>query len=155
MVLQLANGEHPAAIALALGCNSSTVYRTRQAFLRVGEASLIPKKSPGRPRRVTAQQERKLDQALACEPRALGKNFSNWTAPNLKVHLHWTVHPLRSAMRRLKWRWRRPVPRGAFETRYSARARRGQIHLYYADEWMWRCCQPSAAVGCGKGNRLK
>lgn len=147
IVLQLANGEQPAAIALALGCDVSTVYRTRQAFLRIGEASLKPRKSPGRPRRVTAQQEQELDQTLACEPRAVGKNFSNWTAPNLKVQLHWPVHPVTvwRYMRRLKWRWHRPVPRVAspdrryrakarYLRRLRAQARRGAIHLYYADE---------------------
>jgi len=147
IVLQWANGERPAAIAAAVGCDVSTVYRTRQAFLRVGEASLLPKKSPGRPRCVTAHQERELDQTLAREPRALGKNFSNWTAPNLKVHLHWTMHPVTvwRYLRRLKWRWRRPVPRVAspdrrygakvrYLQRLRAQARRGQIHLYYADE---------------------
>ena len=147
IVLQLATGEHPAAIAATLGCNVSTVYRTRQAFLRSGEASLQPRNSPGRPRRVTAPQERELDQTLAREPRALGKNFSNWTAPNLKVQLHWTVHPVTvwRYMRRLQWRWRRPVPRVAspdqryrakarYLRRLRAQARRGEIHLYYADE---------------------
>src|SRR5512141_357734 len=147
IVLQLAKGERPAAIAAALGCDHSTVYRTRQAFLRAGEASLIPKKSPGRPRRVTVQQERELDQTLAREPRTMGKNFSNWTAPNLKMHLHWTVHPVTvwRYLRRLKWRWHRPVPRVASpDRRYRAKARylrrlreqarRGKINLYYADE---------------------
>lgn len=147
IVLQLANGEQPAAIAGALGCGLSTVYRTRQAFLRAGEASLTPKKSPGRPRRVTKQQERALDQALRREPRVLGKNFSNWSAPNLKVHLGWTVHVVTvwRYLRRLKWRWHRPVPRVAspdrryhakarYLRRLRAQARRGEIHLYYADE---------------------
>ncbi len=147
IVLQLVNGEHPATIARALGCAVSTVYRTRQAFLHRGEASLRPRKSPGRPRRVTAQQERVLDQTLAREPRAIGKNFSNWTAPNLKIHLHWAVHPVTvwRYMRRLKWRWRRPVPRVASpDRRYRAKARhlrrlrtqarQGKIQLYYADE---------------------
>lgn len=147
IVLHLANGDHPAVIARALGCDVSTVYRTRQAFQRAGEASLTPRKSPGRPRRVTPQQEHALDQAVAREPRAMGKNFSNWTAPNLKVHLHWTVHPVTvwRYLRRLKWRWRRPVPRVAspdrrycakarYLRRLRAQARRGEIHLYYADE---------------------
>jgi transposase len=147
IVLHLANGDHPARIAQTLGCDVSTVYRTRQAFLRIGEASLRPKTSPGRPRRVTLHQERELDQALEREPRALGKNYSNWTAPNLKVHLHWTVHPVTvwRYLRRLKWRWRRPVPRVAspdrryhakarYLRRLRAQARRGEIHLYYADE---------------------
>ncbi|CAG0930596.1 hypothetical protein TFLX_01845 [Thermoflexales bacterium] len=47
IVLRLANGERPAVIATALGCALSTVYRTRQAFLRAGEASLPPRKVPG------------------------------------------------------------------------------------------------------------
>ncbi len=147
IILGLARHQKPEALAVALSCDVSTVYRTRQAFLRVGEVSLIPKKSPGRPCRVTAQQERELDQTLAREPRAMGKNFSNWTAPNLKVHLHWTVHPVTvwRHMRRLKWHWHRPVPRIAspdrryrakarYLRRLRAQARRGQIHLYYADE---------------------
>lgn len=147
MVLQLAHGDHPTAIARALGCDVSTVYRTRQAFQRAGEASLTPRKSPGRPRYVTQRQERELDQAVAREPRALGKNFSNWTAPNLKVYLRWTVHPVTvwRYLRRLRWRWHRPVPRIAspdrrycakarYLRRLRAQARRGEIHLYYADE---------------------
>ncbi len=147
IVLQLANGEQPASIAAALGCALSTVYRTRQAFLRRGEVSLVPKASPGRPRRVTAHQERELNQTLLREPRALGKNFSNWTAPNLKVHLQWAVHPVTvwRYLHRLKWRWHRPVPRVASpDRRYQAKARylrqlraqarRGEIQLYYADE---------------------
>ncbi len=147
MVLQLANGEHPVAIAVALGCHVSTVYRTRQAFLRAGEASLMPKTSPGRPRRVTAQPERELDQTLTREPRARGQNFSNSTARNLKVHLHWRVHAVTvwRYLRRLKWCWHRPVPRVAspdrryrakvrYLRRLRAQARRGAIQLYYADE---------------------
>ena len=147
MVLHLANGARPTDIASALGCDASTVYRTCQAFLRVGEASVFPRKSPGRPRRVTTQQERELDRTLQREPRAVGKNFSNWTAPNLKVHLHLTVHSVTvwRHLRRLRWRWHRPVPRVASpDRRYRAKARylrwlraqarRGAIHLYYADE---------------------
>lgn len=147
IVLNLANGESPGDIAAALGCDVSTVYRARQAFRRVGEVSLFPKKSPGRPRRVTPEQVRGLDRTLQREPRAAGKNFSNWTAQNLKVHLHWTVHLVTvwRYLRRLGWRWHRPVPRIAspdrryrakarYLWRLRAQARRGQIQLYYADE---------------------
>jgi len=147
IVLKLANGEPPAGIAMALGCDVSTVYRARQAFLRVGEVSLFPKKSPGRPRCVTPEQVRRLDRTLQHEPRALDKNFSNWTAPNLKVQVQWTVHPVTvwRYLRRLGWRWRRPVPRVAspdrryrakarYWRRLRAQARCGQIQLYYADE---------------------
>lgn len=147
IVLNLARGESPTTIAVTLGCDVSTVYRARQAFLRTGIVSLFPRKSPGRPRRVTPEQVRGLDRTLQREPRAVGKNFSNWTAPNLKVHLRWAVHPVTvwRYLRRLGWRWRRPVPRIAspdrryrakacYLRRLRAQARRGQIQLYYADE---------------------
>lgn len=147
IVLQLAQGESPGDIAVALGCDVSTVYRTRQAFLRVGEVSLVPQRSPGRPRRVTPEQVRELDRTVQGEPRTAGKNFSNWTAQNLKVHLQWLVHPVTvwRYLHRLGWRWRRPVPRVAspdpryrakaqYLRRLRAQARRGEIQLYYADE---------------------
>ncbi len=147
MILQLARRESAEAIAAALDCDVSTVYRTRQAFEAAGEASLIPKRSPGRPRQVTTEDERRLDTALQHEPRSVGQNFSNWTARKLKRYLHWTVHPVTvwRHLRRLGWRWRRPVPcvaspdhRYAAKARYLRRlrhqARRGLIHLYYADE---------------------
>jgi transposase len=145
--LKLAAGESPSAIAAALGCVVSTVYRTRARFLCAGEAGLIPPKSPGRPRKVRGEDERALDELLAHEPRVVGKNFSNWTAQNLKTHLKWRVHPVTvwRHLRQLGWRWRRPVPRVAspdpryrakacYLRRLRAQARRGQIQLYYADE---------------------
>jgi len=147
IILALGRHQSPGAIALALNCNISTVYRTRQAFVTHGEGSLVVRKSPGRPCRVTPADEQRLTATLQQEPRMVGKNFSNWTAQNLKVHLHWTVHPVTvwRHIRRLRWRWHRPVPRVASpDRRFRAKARylrqlrgqarRGQLHLYYADE---------------------
>lgn len=147
IILHLAHQRHPNHIAAALACDVSTVYRTRTAFLRKGESALVPKKSPGRPRKLTAQQIRRLDEALAHEPRALGKNFSNWSAKKLCLHLHLAVHAvtLLRYLWRLAWQWLRPVqriaspdPRYAAKARYLRRLRRQarthQIHLYYADE---------------------
>jgi putative transposase len=147
IVLHLVQQRHPKQIAFTFGCDVSTVYRLRQAFLQDGEAALIPKKSPGRPRKLTDQDARRLDEALAHEPRALGKNFSNWSAPKLLVHLKWAVHAvtLLRLLWRLQWRWLRPVqriaspdPRYAAKARYLRRlrtqARKKRIHLYYADE---------------------
>jgi transposase len=147
IILHLAQQAHPTAIAAALGCKVCTVYRTRKAFLQSGESALVPKKSPGRPRKLTAQQVQRLDATLACEPRTLGQNFSNWSAKKLCVHLKLAVHAV-TALRyvwRLHWRWSRPVQRIASpDPRYHAKARylrrlRGQarthtIQLYYADE---------------------
>lgn len=147
IILHLAQQQHPLAIAAALGCEVSTIYRTRKAFLGKGEAALVPKKSPGRPRTLTPQQVRRLDEAVAHEPRALGKNFSNWSAKKLCHHLQLAVHAvtLLRYLWRLQWRWRRPVqriaspdPRFAAKARYLRRlrcqARRQHIQLYYADE---------------------
>ncbi len=147
IILQLSHHHAVAEIAHRLGCNVSTVYRTRKAFLCVGEVALRPKTSPGRPRKLTPQQMQHLEQTLACEPRALGKNFSNWTAQKLRLHLKWAIHSvtLLRYLWRLQWRWLRPVPRVASpDPRYAAKARYlrrlrrqacgQQIHLYYADE---------------------
>src|SRR2546423_9806354 len=92
IILHLAHQHHPNDIAAALACDVSTVYRTRKAFLCEGETALVPKKSPGRPRKLTHQEVRRLDAALAHEPRALGKNFSNWSAKKLCRHLHFAIH---------------------------------------------------------------
>src|SRR5262249_37719858 len=106
-----------------------------------------PKASPGRPRKLDAAQLRRLDTLLNDEPRAVGQSFSNWTVKALWIHLRWAVHAvtLWRYVRRLDWRWSRPVPRIASpDPRYAAKARylrrlraqarQAQIHLYYADE---------------------
>lgn len=92
IILDLAQRRHPEDIAATLACNVCTVYRVRKAFLQSGEAALLPKKSPGRPRKLTAKQFQCVDETLAREPRALGQNFSNWSAKKLCVHLNLAVH---------------------------------------------------------------
>jgi len=147
IILRLAARRSPATIAAELECHICTVYRTRQTFLQAGEAALQPKASPGRPRKLIAAQVQQLDGLLRQEPRVQGQNFSNWTVKYLLIHLRWAVHAvtLWRYLRRLDWRWSRPVPRIASpDPRYAAkarylrylhgRARRAQIHLYYADE---------------------
>lgn len=147
IILHLAQRHHPEDIAAALGCNVCTVYRTRSAFRQTGEGALVPKKSPGRPRKLTAKQVQCLDDTLAHEPRALGKNFSNWSAKKLCVHLKLRVHDvtLLRYLWRLAWRWRRPVqrvaspdpryrPKARYLRRLRHQARQQRIHLYYADE---------------------
>lgn len=147
IILHLAQGRHPEDIAAALGCNVCTIYRTRKAFLQAGEGALRPKKSPGRPRKLSAKQLQHLDATLAHEPRALGQNFSNWSAKKLRAHLKLAVHAVTVLryVRRLQWRWLRPVqriaspdPRYTAKARYLGRLRRQartqKIQLYYADE---------------------
>ncbi len=147
IILRLADGQHPERVASDLSCHVSTVYRTRRAYRQHGDHALLVKNSAGRPRKLSAQHIAQLDATLAQEPRALGKNFSNWSAKQLLIHLHLTVHEvtLWRYLRRLQWRWSRPVqriaspdPRYAAKARYLRRLRRqaqhARIHLYYADE---------------------
>jgi transposase len=147
IVLQWAAGHTPEQIAHSLNCAVCTVYRTVAAFRKQGESALAHRTSPGRPPRVTPEQVIALDQALQQEPRALGQNFSNWTAHHLALYLKLAVHAV-TILRHLwalGWRWRRPVPRIASpDPRYAAKARylkrlrhqaqQGRIQLYYADE---------------------
>lgn len=147
IVLQCATGKNPASIAEGLGCAVCTVYRTRRAFQQRGEGALVHRKSPGRPAKVTREQDTALDRAIQQEPRQCGQNFSNWTAHKLALYLKLAVHAV-TILRHLwalGWRWRRPVPRVASpDPRYGAKARylkhlrrqarQGRIHLYYADE---------------------
>ena len=147
IILHLADGRPADRIAAEFGCHVSTVYRTRQAFLRDGEHALQPKPSPGRPRKLSLAQIQQLDLLLSQQPRALNQNFSNWTLKALLIHVRCAVHAVTvwRCLRRLDWRWSRPVkrvaspdPRYAAKARYLRRlrgqARRAQIHLYYADE---------------------
>lgn len=147
IVLQWAAGQKPEPIAQSLSCAICTVYRTVAAFRQQGESALAHRTSPGRPCRVTPEDTAALDHVLQQEPRALGKNFSNWTAHHLALHLKLAVHAV-TILRHLwalGWRWRRPVRRVASpDPRYHAKARylkrlrhqarQGRIHLYYADE---------------------
>jgi transposase len=147
VVLRAANGESGAAIATALACHPSIVSRMAKAFREQGEASLNGKKSPGRPRKVTPEQAQALNDLVAQEPRELGKNLSNWTSKTLGEHLGLNVHPttVQRHLRRMGWRWRRPrhriaspdpryMPKKRYLRRLEGKARRGEIHLYYADE---------------------
>lgn len=147
ILLKLHDGWTVAAIAQALGCHRSTIHRLRRRYERVGERSLIRRTSPGRPRKVTAKQDRALVRAVAKSPRAVDQNFSNWTAAKLRTYLDWTVHAV-TVWRHLwaqGWRWRRPAlrvtspdPRYAAKRRYlqalRRQARRGDLHLYFVDE---------------------
>jgi transposase len=147
ILLKVDRGQSAAQVAAAVGCDRSTVYRTLSAFEVEGEALLEPKRSPGRPPQVTAKDAQALDRALAKDPRSVGQNFSNWSAGTLARYVGVKVHAttILRQLRRLGWRWRRPVrrvaspdprygPKKHYVRRLRQAARRGDLHLYYADE---------------------
>lgn len=147
IVLRMARGESKAQVARALSCDVSTVSRTVAAFRQQGESSVLRKVSPGRPRKLTEEQVKRLDETVEQEPRELGKNHSNWSSKTLIKQLDLPVHPVtvQRYLKRLGWGWRRPRhriaspdPRYRVKRRYlrklERRARHGEIRLYYADE---------------------
>lgn len=147
IVLKTDNGESRAQIAAGLGCDVSTVSRTVAAFREQGEKALLRKVSPGRPRKLTDEQVRRLGETVEQEPREMGKSHSNWSSQTLTRHLALPVHPVtvQRYLKRLGWCWRRPrhrvaspdpryTPKRRYLRKLECRARRGEIWLYYADE---------------------
>jgi putative transposase len=147
IVLKTAQGESRMQIAAALNCDVSTVSRALAAFREHGESGLLRKVSPGRPRKLTDEQVKRLDETVEQEPREMGKNHSNWSSQTLTGYLDLPVHPVtvQRYLKRLGWRWRRPrhriaspdpryTPKRRYLRKLERRARRGEIWLYYADE---------------------
>ena len=107
IVLRVVKGERRQDIAGALSCHVSTVSRTVSSFREQGEGALRRRASPGRPRKLTAEQVKRLDETTAQEPREMGKNQSNWSSKALVKHLNLPVHPttVQRYLKRLGWRW--------------------------------------------------
>jgi transposase len=92
----------------------SVVSRWLHRFEEEGIESLWPRKSPGRPPKVTAEYRQAADEAARQNPRNLGYEFTRWTADLLTQHLAkttgvevgpWTV---RNTLIDLGFRWGRP-----------------------------------------------
>lgn len=152
IVFWAGHGLPVAVIADQLLCSHDTVIRRIRAYQREGAAALRPKPRPGRRHTVTEEYVQALLEAVRQNPRTLGKNFSNWSTPQLAKHLavgtgirvHATT--VWRHLQRMGWRFRRPVrvvtspdPRYKAKRRYlvrlKLRARRGEIHLYFVDEF--------------------
>jgi transposase len=111
---------------------------------------LKPKPHPGRKPKMTQEHDGKLLETIQISPRELGKNFSNWSTPNLAKHLKATVglcvvpSTIWRHLQALLWVFRRPVrtvispdPRYKAKRKYlkalKSSARRGKIKLYFSD----------------------
>ena len=147
IVLKAARGENRKEIAAGLSCDVATVSRTLAAFSEHGEGGLVRKVRPGRPRKLTDEQVKRLDEMVEEEPREMGKSHSNWSSKTLTKQLDLPVHPVtvQRYLKRLGWGWRRPrhriaspdpryTPKRRYLRKLERRARRGEIRLYYADE---------------------
>ena len=117
IVLASARGEHPPAIAAALGCSDQTVRNAIHAFDRAGVAALTPGSTRPRPLRpafapATAARLRDL---LHRSPRDFGHDTSLWTlelaaetaqAEGLTAR-RVAGEPIRATLARIGVRWKR------------------------------------------------
>jgi transposase len=75
------------SIAEELGCSPGTVDGVRKRYREQGIAGLTPRKSTGRPPRVTPQYRSALRTAVGTPPAQFGYGFSVWSAARLGAHL--------------------------------------------------------------------
>jgi len=84
-------GRSRRSIAEELGCSPGTVDSVRQRYREQGIAGLTPRKSPGRPARVTREYRTALRKVVRTPPQKFGYGFSVWSAARLNAHLKKTT----------------------------------------------------------------
>lgn len=101
-------------IAQLLGRHPDSVRRWIKHYQRGGFATLKMGKSPGAPRRLDADGEGCVREALAANPRDLGYRFTRWSLNTLREHLGRCVHvqvsqtTMSRTLKRLRYRYKRP-----------------------------------------------
>lgn len=115
MILWSNEGLSPPQIAARVRFSRETVVRYIKRYEAEGLAGLFTKPRSGRPRRVTAEYETQLLEAVEQEPRSLGLPFSNWTTANLAEYMAEqtgiciTARQVENYLKAHGWRLRRPV----------------------------------------------
>lgn len=79
----LGEGHSLSAVARMVSAAVSAVWNWRQAVRRRGLKGLNPKPVPGRPRKLTLQQRRRLPRILVRGARAHGYRTDLWTLPRV------------------------------------------------------------------------
>jgi transposase len=69
----------PKEIALLLGVDDQTVRQWRRLYLKKGRDGLVSRKSPGRPRKLTAEQRQQFLEMLKRPPKEFGFDTFLWT----------------------------------------------------------------------------
>jgi transposase len=109
-------GQRNLQIATALRVSERSVERWRRAWRERGEAGLLSKGSPGRPRLGQAQVER-LERELARGPLVHGWSDQRWTLARIKTligrlfHVSYTVEGTWQLLKRHGWSWQQPTRR--------------------------------------------
>ena len=79
----LREGRSLSAVARMVGAAVSAVWNWREAVRRRGSKGLNPKPVPGRPRKLTREQRRRLPRMLLRGARAHGYRTDLWTLPRV------------------------------------------------------------------------
>ena len=87
IILLSAAGNSKPRIAQELGCSPATVDNVRKAYRQRGLDGIVPRTSPGRASRATAQYRAALREAVQTQPQSLGYGFSVWSLARLAQHL--------------------------------------------------------------------
>ncbi|MET9915410.1 IS630 family transposase [Streptomyces sp. NPDC006476] len=109
-------GQKIAEIAAALRISVRSVERWRRAWREGGEAGVLSKGSPGRPRLSDAQIAR-LERELERGPLAHGWADQRWTLARIKTligrlfHVSYTVEGTWRLLKRHGWSWQQPTRR--------------------------------------------
>lgn len=70
-------------ITNATGFHRPKIEKIIKEFNEKGDTIFVRKKSPGKPRRITAEQRTNILQYLNTDPKNLGLHFTNWSLNNL------------------------------------------------------------------------
>ncbi|KQV16777.1 MULTISPECIES: winged helix-turn-helix domain-containing protein [unclassified Kitasatospora] len=109
-------GEKNREIAAALRVSERSVERWRRQWRERGDAGVLSKGSPGRPRLSDAQITR-LERELERGPLAHGWADQRWTLARVKTmigrlfHVSYTVEGTWRLLRRNGWSWQQPARR--------------------------------------------
>jgi transposase len=113
----LEDGQSLSAVARMVGAAVSAVWQWRATFRRRGAAGLAAKPVPGRPRKLTAAQRRRLPTLLRRGARAHGYATDLWTtrriATVIEEQLGVTYHPahLSRVLADIGWSCQKPERR--------------------------------------------
>jgi len=154
MVILSINRLNVKQIADILECRENTVSKWLSAYEEHGFLGLYDQPIPGRPPRLSNQQEKQIEEWLDRSPRETGYQHSNWTLKLLFHHINKVFHKQFSLTRiwqiirklgfvTVRPRHRSIVPNQKKKlraakciTRLLKKAREGRFRLFYLDETM-------------------
>ncbi|MFD7104760.1 winged helix-turn-helix domain-containing protein [Streptomyces celluloflavus] len=151
-VERFGRGEKNREIAAALRVSERSVERWRRAWRERGEAGVLTKGSPGRPRLGPTQISR-LERELARGPLTHGWADQRWTLARVKTligrlfHVSYTVEGTWRLLKRHGWSWQQPARR-AIERDEEA------VELWKKEVWP-RVRAPRRRAAAGSSSRTR